>query len=126
MIVKYYEPDHRQPKELLAAKMVTEEIRSLFRYPCSYSEQGMAKSDEECNFCEHSSECSELLSIEASLVRRFDEPYVVCSCVGAHKDTCLLGEAGRKIRRRLEDRLRKDVLLTLWVSRIIGLIDSDI
>lgn len=60
----------------------------------------------------------------------FNVPYLVCFCNDqdglsdpktGHREKCFLGERGRKVRRRLEDRLRKDPLCMLWIAEKLSI-----
>jgi hypothetical protein len=74
------------------------------------------------DYCSQSCEFHQDCEICWELREFFRTPTIVCMCGGdGHHSTCMLGEAGKKLRRRIEDRLRKDPELTQLVGRIIGL-----
>lgn len=122
MITKYYEPaekvgNHRE--NLFSLKSLVEKLDpSSWDQKLSCHEENNQGTD--CESCYMEGYCS----IWSRLSSVFTEPYIACMCSRSdrgHRDSCNLGEAGKKLRRQIEDRLRKDPLLMLWISRIIGL-----
>lgn len=128
MITKYYEPAEKvgsQRQNLFSIKSLVQGLN-----PAEYDKELVCHQDghqaKDCQSCYMQPECFNW----DRLIEVFTEPYIACFCNegdGAsepktgHRPDCELGEVGRKLRRQIEDRLRKDPLLILWVSRIIGL-----
>ena len=128
MITKYYEPAEKvgnYRENLFSLKSLVGSLDPAgWDQKLSCHEQNhQATNCESCYMEGYCSRWSRLSSV-------FTEPYLVCFCNShdgasepktGHRPNCNFGEAGKKLRRQIEDRLRKDPLLMMWVSRIIGL-----
>ena len=75
-------------------------------------------------------ECSECFEDGCRAVQRVEamltSSLTVCMCHGedtpdGHRVTCYLGERGKKLRRRIEDRLRKDNQLMRDVAALLSI-----
>lgn len=127
MITKYYEPAEKvgsQRQNLFSIKSLIQGLNPTAwdKDTACHQENHQSK---DCQSCYMEEEC---LGWDR-LITVFTEPYIACFCnetdglsdKTGHRLNCKLGEAGKKLRRQTEDRLRKDPLLMLWISRIIGL-----
>ena len=121
MITKYFvQKNQDEAKQFTCPLRQVEKLLSDLRPVCPEWKDWEWKDCE--SFCQNYEVCCSYDRLQEI----FTEPLIVCMCSdqdGTHQDNCYLGEKGKKIRRRLEDRLRKDPLLMRWVARLIGLSD---
>ena len=125
MIAKYFVDSPEKGTQRVSTGL--EHIRELvnvLKPDCPEGTENLSFS--ECpRFCPHAEACA----AQRELYNALNEAYVACFCNNqdglsdpktGHRPSCMLGEAGRKIRRRLEDRLRKDTVLMLTIAKIVG------